>query len=118
MITLNNTKLDTVSNATLNNCLVLSSVSDSTCTDTVSLVFNNCVESFTELLNQAWLTVDSEINSIGQTALSGLASDGGDLISWAYYVDQPQPQLISFSIDIDQIEIEMLTPIYTIEHLH
>jgi hypothetical protein len=86
MITLNNTKLDTASNATLNNCLVLSSVSDSICTDTVSPIFVNCTENSTLTLDPAWLTADNKINTIGQAALKGLASDGGELIEWAYAV--------------------------------
>ena len=84
MITLNRTKLDSVSNVVLNDCLVLSSVTDSICTNTVSPVFTNCTESFTAILNQAWLTANNEINEVGQAALVGLASGGANLIDWAY----------------------------------
>ena len=84
MITLNRTELDSVSNSVLNDCLALSNVTDSDCTNTVSPLFTNCTENFTSILNQSWLTVDNEINEVGQAALYGLASGGANLIDWAY----------------------------------
>ena len=84
MITLNRTKLDSISNATLNDCLVLSNVTDSGCINTVSPIFTNCTESFTAILNQSWLTTANEISEVGQIALAGQASGGGNLIEWAY----------------------------------
>ena len=84
MITLNRTRIDSISNAVLNDCLVLSNVSGSDCINTVSAVFTNCTESFTSILNQAWLTTANEINEVGQLALAGKASGGGNLIEWAY----------------------------------
>ena len=71
-------------NTILVGCLVVGSVSNSTVTDSVAYGFTNCTESFTAILNQSWLTASNEINEIGQLALSGQASDGGNLIEWAY----------------------------------
>ena len=84
MITLNRTRVDMVGEAVLNDCLALTSITNSDCTNTVSPTFTNCTESFTAILNQSWLTTGNEINEIGQAALARQASGGGNLIEWAY----------------------------------
>ena len=84
MITLNRTRLRTARNATLNDCLVLSGVSDSICTNTVSPVFTNCTENFTTTLDKEWLTTSNEINELGQIALNGAGVGGVNLIEWSY----------------------------------
>ena len=78
-----------VDNAILVGCLVVGSVSNSTTTDSVAYGFTNCTESFTSILNQSWLTTGNEINEVGQLALAGKASGGGNLIEWAYAVATP-----------------------------
>jgi len=81
----------TATNSRFNN------VDGANCTDCVALTFTDCTGDYcvssdesanfgsNSLLNQpinSWLTVDNEINEIGQAVLTGASSTGGNIIEF------------------------------------
>lgn len=99
MLQVKNSKANTISDASVNNCLVFTSVTDSECLNTVSPLFTTCTGDYcvssdtsanfgaNSLLNQpiaSWLDANDDINETGQAALTGAGWNGSNIAEWAW----------------------------------